>query len=278
MTLRSLLFGCVFILVYSSNVQCNEKYTDTPNTDENTYLSFNTARQYARCYPNCRTEPEFNALPNSSPNNHSTPLSITKSTSSDIQQTLQKLQHMLSSPIGDALFDGKDIPRSTFQPTPSIISYRSEPLSYKHDVKMDNVGKTDLENNYNEDDSTKDGNDSRRWMHARPRFRIPQSSNLNMEDPVVVCDDTVTFCPGGTCCKMDNGAYGCCPYLSGVCCRNQLQCCPNGYECVDASNSLRDRLHFIFGLPESSAAIRCRIDIAAWIASKFSFKSARTYL
>eukprot|EP01097_Dermamoeba_algensis_P000090 TRINITY_DN1029_c0_g1_i1.p1 TRINITY_DN1029_c0_g1~~TRINITY_DN1029_c0_g1_i1.p1 ORF type:complete len:184 (+),score=32.92 TRINITY_DN1029_c0_g1_i1:66-554(+) len=39
-------------------------------------------------------------------------------------------------------------------------------------------------------------------------------------------------CPGtDTCCQLDSGAYGCCPYASAVCCTDHLHCCPSGTTC-----------------------------------------------
>jgi hypothetical protein len=39
------------------------------------------------------------------------------------------------------------------------------------------------------------------------------------------CDD------GNTCCQLENGDYGCCPYDNAACCQDKAHCCPNGYNC-----------------------------------------------
>lgn len=49
----------------------------------------------------------------------------------------------------------------------------------------------------------------------------------------VVCPDHNMLCPNGdTCCKMEEGGYGCCPQSHGVCCGDMKHCCANGYTCA----------------------------------------------
>jgi len=44
-------------------------------------------------------------------------------------------------------------------------------------------------------------------------------------------------CPDGTCdqsetcCQLENGDWGCCPYSEATCCSDKAHCCPNGYDC-----------------------------------------------
>lgn len=39
----------------------------------------------------------------------------------------------------------------------------------------------------------------------------------------VVCPDGCSFCPNGyTCCKMNDGSFGCCPLPNAVCCEDHL--------------------------------------------------------
>ncbi|XP_049522714.1 LOW QUALITY PROTEIN: progranulin-like [Dermacentor silvarum] len=45
-------------------------------------------------------------------------------------------------------------------------------------------------------------------------------------------------CPDGnecddeqTCCQLQSGSYGCCPYNQAVCCDDRAHCCPAGYTC-----------------------------------------------
>ncbi|XP_054931187.1 uncharacterized protein [Dermacentor andersoni] len=50
------------------------------------------------------------------------------------------------------------------------------------------------------------------------------------------CEDS-SLCPdGATCCKIDDEAWGCCPYEFGQCCEDGRHCCPTGYSC-DGDNS-----------------------------------------
>lgn len=48
----------------------------------------------------------------------------------------------------------------------------------------------------------------------------------------VVCPGNVYECPSGhTCCKMTDGAYGCCQYPNATCCSDNQHCCPQGNTC-----------------------------------------------
>lgn len=47
----------------------------------------------------------------------------------------------------------------------------------------------------------------------------------------VPCDQE-TSCPDKTtCCRLESGEWGCCPYEQAVCCTDHLHCCPSGYTC-----------------------------------------------
>ncbi|XP_073539292.1 progranulin isoform X5 [Phyllobates terribilis] len=53
----------------------------------------------------------------------------------------------------------------------------------------------------------------------------------------VKCDDE-TACPDETtCCRLESGEWGCCPYEQAVCCSDHLHCCPSGYTCDVATAS-----------------------------------------
>ncbi|XP_075528303.1 progranulin-like isoform X2 [Dermacentor variabilis] len=53
----------------------------------------------------------------------------------------------------------------------------------------------------------------------------------------VQCEDS-SLCPdGATCCKIDDEAWGCCPYEFGQCCEDGRHCCPTGYSCDGANSS-----------------------------------------
>ena len=48
----------------------------------------------------------------------------------------------------------------------------------------------------------------------------------------VVCGDGNTSCKDDqTCCRLQNGYYGCCNLSDANCCGDGIHCCPNGYSC-----------------------------------------------
>ncbi|XP_065665147.1 progranulin isoform X8 [Hydra vulgaris] len=48
----------------------------------------------------------------------------------------------------------------------------------------------------------------------------------------VLCPDKCSTCPDyTTCCLLESGEYGCCPYQSAVCCSDYIHCCPQNYVC-----------------------------------------------
>ncbi|XP_075703049.1 progranulin isoform X2 [Rhinoderma darwinii] len=61
------------------------------------------------------------------------------------------------------------------------------------------------------------------WSEKIPAFK------QNSVD--IQCDDE-TSCPDKTtCCRLQTGEWGCCPYEQAVCCSDHLHCCPSGYTC-----------------------------------------------
>ena len=63
---------------------------------------------------------------------------------------------------------------------------------------------------------------------TEPAFvpKVPQNVNN------VVCPDRRSECSSNaTCCLLKSGGYGCCPLPNALCCRDQVHCCPEGYEC-----------------------------------------------
>jgi len=50
-------------------------------------------------------------------------------------------------------------------------------------------------------------------------------SKLKADCPDGTCDSSET------CCELDNGDWGCCPYQNADCCSDKAHCCPNGYKC-----------------------------------------------
>ncbi|KAM9831231.1 granulin b [Neosynchiropus ocellatus] len=47
----------------------------------------------------------------------------------------------------------------------------------------------------------------------------------------VKCDDRTSCAAGTTCCRLQSGAWGCCPLVKAVCCADYQHCCPQGYSC-----------------------------------------------
>ncbi|XP_026096662.1 granulins-like [Carassius auratus] len=52
---------------------------------------------------------------------------------------------------------------------------------------------------------------------------------------VVHCDACTTCPKGKTCCRSPLGAWYCCPFSMGQCCRDGLHCCSHGYHCSPRS-------------------------------------------
>eukprot|EP00116_Pleurobrachia_bachei_P004327 sb/3464589/ len=53
----------------------------------------------------------------------------------------------------------------------------------------------------------------------------------------VVCPDQ-SLCPSGTtCCQIQSGSYGCCPFSSAVCCSDKEHCCPENKTCNMAAGT-----------------------------------------
>ena len=53
-----------------------------------------------------------------------------------------------------------------------------------------------------------------------------------------ICPDAMSRCaPGTTCCKLNNGNWGCCPLADAICCNDHIHCCPKGYVCDAEANT-----------------------------------------
>ncbi|XP_051537974.1 progranulin-like [Myxocyprinus asiaticus] len=67
-----------------------------------------------------------------------------------------------------------------------------------------------------------------------PRFSVPlvrKIAAVTLPSQNQNCDET-SLCPTGTtCCKLNTGAWGCCPLSQAVCCDDQEHCCPQTYKC-----------------------------------------------
>uniref|UniRef100_A0A7M5V9F9 Granulins domain-containing protein n=2 Tax=Clytia hemisphaerica TaxID=252671 RepID=A0A7M5V9F9_9CNID len=80
---------------------------------------------------------------------------------------------------------------------------------------------------------------------SSPQFHHHHLANVQKFDKSdIVCPDGQSECPSGyTCCPLDGGYYGCCPYDHAVCCSDEQHCCPlnsvcspDCTECLDNNN------------------------------------------
>ncbi|XP_067859287.1 progranulin-like [Heptranchias perlo] len=57
------------------------------------------------------------------------------------------------------------------------------------------------------------------------------STSVSSDSSVIYCDN-VYYCQNGyTCCKLNSGAWSCCPHPAAVCCKDGIHCCPHGTKC-----------------------------------------------
>ncbi|XP_048031419.1 granulin b [Megalobrama amblycephala] len=67
-----------------------------------------------------------------------------------------------------------------------------------------------------------------------PRFSVPLVKKIvavTLPSQNQNCDES-SLCPTGTtCCRLNSGAWACCPMPQAVCCADQEHCCPQGYKC-----------------------------------------------
>ena len=67
------------------------------------------------------------------------------------------------------------------------------------------------------------------------------------------CADDKTICPDGTtCCKSNQGLYGCCPAPNAVCCKDGFHCCPHLSHCDEQHQTCvwSQFLPMLMGLPK----------------------------
>ena len=81
--------------------------------------------------------------------------------------------------------------------------------------------------------------------HSNTLEVLLNSNAKTLKDPSSIVNKMTAFevhsviCPGGefecpddmTCCKMETGQWGCCPFSHAVCCSDGLHCCPRGHRC-----------------------------------------------
>uniref|UniRef100_A0A224YU92 Granulin n=1 Tax=Rhipicephalus zambeziensis TaxID=60191 RepID=A0A224YU92_9ACAR len=59
-----------------------------------------------------------------------------------------------------------------------------------------------------------------------------QASMPQVDAELIQCPDG-SFCQNTqTCCLLNSGRYGCCPYAHAECCSDHVSCCPEGYRCL----------------------------------------------
>ncbi|KAB5553606.1 hypothetical protein PHYPO_G00040500 [Pangasianodon hypophthalmus] len=78
------------------------------------------------------------------------------------------------------------------------------------------------------------------WLKKEPSRPIGGQKLLETKVSDVPCDDTVACPDGTTCCKNEQGGWGCCPMPQAVCCEDFIHCCPHGKKCNLAAGSCDD--------------------------------------
>nr|2JYE_A Chain A, Granulin A [Homo sapiens] len=58
----------------------------------------------------------------------------------------------------------------------------------------------------------------------------------------VKCDMEVSCPDGYTCCRLQSGAWGCCPFTQAVCCEDHIHCCPAGFTCDTQKGTCEQKL------------------------------------
>ncbi|XP_042362563.1 progranulin-like [Plectropomus leopardus] len=87
----------------------------------------------------------------------------------------------------------------------------------------------------------------------------PQEPKSNLvpdqkKSSVVHCDNYYYCLDGQTCCRYPTGAWWCCPFNIGRCCRDGFHCCQYGYDCdYTFTHCVRQGLIYPF-TPKHSAA------------------------
>ena len=77
-------------------------------------------------------------------------------------------------------------------------------------------------------------------------------------DDNTICPDHVTSCPSSyTCCQLQSGAYGCCPYEKAVCCSDKAHCCPYRTIC-DTKQGKCTRGNFVAPMRKKIAGMKIR--------------------
>ncbi|KAM4691663.1 progranulin [Rhinophrynus dorsalis] len=67
------------------------------------------------------------------------------------------------------------------------------------------------------------------WSSKVPALKkVVSLGNIVQKIP---CPDGSSCPDGTTCCQQTDFSYGCCPFISAVCCSDKIHCCPSGTVC-----------------------------------------------
>ncbi|XP_059800935.1 progranulin-like [Hypanus sabinus] len=75
------------------------------------------------------------------------------------------------------------------------------------------------------------------WSIKKPALRKSEvQQNCKGSDCAVIQCDETHVCKAGSCCKMSNHQWGCCPYPNAHCCWDGKHCCPRYHWCDTKRN------------------------------------------
>ncbi|XP_042772115.1 progranulin isoform X5 [Panthera leo] len=72
----------------------------------------------------------------------------------------------------------------------------------------------------------------------------------------VKCDMEVSCPDGYTCCRLQSGAWGCCPFAQAVCCEDHVHCCPAGFKCDTAKGTCEQGAQQVPWMVQALARLR----------------------
>ncbi|KAB7507332.1 Granulin-1 [Armadillidium nasatum] len=71
---------------------------------------------------------------------------------------------------------------------------------------------------------------------------------VDVED--ITCPDNSTCPDGATCCKTLLRTWSCCPFQNATCCKDEVHCCPNKYQCDLANKRCTKKEELILNIEE----------------------------
>ncbi|XP_016047503.2 progranulin isoform X2 [Erinaceus europaeus] len=72
----------------------------------------------------------------------------------------------------------------------------------------------------------------------------------------VKCDMEVSCPDDYTCCRLQSGAWGCCPFVQAVCCDDHVHCCPSGFQCNTEKGTCEQGTHEVAWIEQAPARVR----------------------